>query len=199
MPTLHALLVMALYASLVLISPGPTNTLLLSAGLRAGFRNAWPLVLVEVLGYCVAISLWGGFLASFAATRPWLYDVVKAVSSVYILYLASTLWKIASPQTPSGMISWRAMLLATVINPKSPLFACAIFPPQAFTSLPYWCLAMAVFVVPAVLSGSAWIGLGSVLTSKPSWAARSVTMLRAASVALVFFSGTLMFSLLENY
>ena len=199
MPTLHALLVMALYVSLVLITPGPTNTLLLSSGLKAGFRDSWHLVLVSVFGYGVAISLWGFFLAAFAATQPWLYDVVKAVSSVYILYLAGTLWKSARPQTPSGLIGWRAMFMATLINPKSPLFACAIFPPPAFNSLPYWGLTMAVFAVLAVLFGSAWMGLGSVLTSKPSWAVRSAMVLRAASVALVFFSGTLMFSVLEHY
>lgn len=82
MPIQEALLKMSMYVSLVLIVPGPTNTLLLSSGLKVGLRGTWPLVIAEALGYAIAISVWGFFLAAFAAGRPWLYDVVKLASSV---------------------------------------------------------------------------------------------------------------------
>jgi hypothetical protein len=43
-PIQEALLKMSMYVSLVLIVPGPTNTLLLSSGLKVGVRGTWPLV-----------------------------------------------------------------------------------------------------------------------------------------------------------
>jgi threonine/homoserine/homoserine lactone efflux protein len=199
MSTPHVLYGMALYAALVLITPGPTNALLLSAGLKAGFRNSWHLVMAEAAGYGVAIPLWGFFLVSFAAARPWLYDVVKAVSAFYILYLAATLWKSAHRQnTPSSLIGFGGMFAVTAINPKSPLFACAVFPPQAFKSLPYFGATMTIFIPLVVLCGAAWIALGSVITSKPKWAMRAAILLRTASLALVLFSGTLLFSILKQ-
>jgi threonine/homoserine/homoserine lactone efflux protein len=90
------------------------------------------------------------------------------------------------------------MFAVTAINPKSPLFACAVFPPQAFKSLPYFGVTMAVFIPLVVLCGAAWIELGSVITSKPKWAMRAAILLRAASLALVLFSGTLLFSIVKH-
>ncbi|GAB2890452.1 LysE family translocator [Paraburkholderia jirisanensis] len=193
------LLKMALYVSLVLITPGPTNTLLLSSGMKAGFRGSWHLVIAEALGYFIAISLWGFFLVSFATTRPWLYDLVKLASSAYILYLATLLWK--SPklqQIDKGPISFRDMMVATMMNPKALLFASAIFPAKAFTSLPYFGLAMTIFFALVAPLGSGWAALGGAVTSQKSWAAHSSVLLRAASVVLLMFSGTLAFSVLNR-
>lgn len=169
MPTSHVMFAMAL----VLITPGPTNTLLLSSGIRVGLRGSWHLLIAEALGYGFAISLWGFFLTAFAATRPWLYDAVKLTSSAYICYLAILLWK--SPRLQSDetrSISFRDMFIATTMNPKSLLFASAIFPPQAFRSLPFYVLSMALFAALVAVIGSGWLTLGGVLTTPRSWAAQ---------------------------
>jgi len=55
----------------VLITPGPTNTLLASAGLRQGIRRSLPLIAAELGGYLVSISVWGRFLAQAAHAFPW--------------------------------------------------------------------------------------------------------------------------------
>ncbi len=199
MPTSHVMLAMALYVALVLITPGPTNTLLLSSGIRVGLRGSWHLLIAEALGYGFAISLWGFFLTAFAAARPWLYDVVKLTSSAYICYLAVLLWK--SPKLQSAetrSISFRDMFIATTTNPKSLLFASAIFPPQAFGSLPFYVFSMALFVALVAVIGSGWLTLGGVLTTRRSWAAHTSTLIRGASVVLLMFSATLVFSVLNR-
>jgi len=50
----------------VLITPGPTNTLLASAGLRQGLQRSLPLIAAELAGYLASISVWGRFLAQAA-------------------------------------------------------------------------------------------------------------------------------------
>jgi threonine/homoserine/homoserine lactone efflux protein len=199
MPTSHVLFKMALYVSLVLITPGPTNTLLLSSGIKVGFRGSWHLVIAEALGYAVAISLWGFFLVSFAATRPWLYDAVKLASSIYIFHLALVLWKSPKLQNIStGPVSFRDLFVATMMNPKSLLFASAIFPAQAFMSFEYFVWTLAVFLVVLAPIGAGWTSLGGILTSQRSWAVHTSTLLRGASVVLLMFSGTLVFSVLNR-
>ncbi|MBG0874503.1 hypothetical protein H0X91_31445 [Burkholderia sp. 9777_1386] len=49
MPIQEALLKMSMYVSLVPIVPGPTNTLLLSSGLKVRLRGTWPLIVAEAL------------------------------------------------------------------------------------------------------------------------------------------------------
>ncbi|MBN3507083.1 hypothetical protein JYB36_35165 [Burkholderia cenocepacia] len=58
MPIQEALLKMSMYVSLVPIVPGPTNTLLLSSGLKVRLRGTWPLIVAEALGYAIAIAGW---------------------------------------------------------------------------------------------------------------------------------------------
>ncbi|WP_446902433.1 LysE family translocator [Burkholderia sp. YIM B11467] len=199
MPTLHVMLKMALYVSLILATPGPTNTLLLSSGIKVGFRQSSPLLVAEASGYGFAISLWGFFLATFAATRPWLYDALKLGSSAYIFYLALQLWKRPHfEDIQSDPIGFRDMFVATTLNPKALLFATAIFPPQAFVSVPFYLCSIAVFTVLAVTIGSMWLTIGGALTARRSLATHTGTLLRGASVVLWMFAGTLVFSVLNR-
>lgn len=52
--------------TIVLMMPGPTNTLLAAAGLRQGVKRAARLAGVELAGYAVSISAWGCFLTHAA-------------------------------------------------------------------------------------------------------------------------------------
>ncbi len=70
MPIQETLLKMSFYVSLVLIMPGPTNTLLLSSGLKVGVRRTRHLVMAEALGYVIAISLWGSSCARWRPAGP---------------------------------------------------------------------------------------------------------------------------------
>ena len=51
----------------ILFTPGPTNTLLATAGLQSGWARAGKLIPFELAGYVVAISVWGYGMAQMTA------------------------------------------------------------------------------------------------------------------------------------
>nr|WP_177318127.1 LysE family translocator [Burkholderia ubonensis] len=196
MPTLDAMLKMSFYVSLVLIVPGPTNTLLLSAGLKAGIRDTWPLVASEAAGYVIAISMWGFFLHALAAGNNWMLIGIKLLSSGFIFYLAVKMWT-KGPKLHDlarGPVSKRDLFFATLMNPKALLFASTLFPLAAFRSVSQFAIAIGVFLVVLVPIGVGWSSLGGLLTSNRNWADRASTLLRCASIVLLMFSGTLVYS-----
>src|SRR5215475_13547129 len=86
---------LALGITIVLLTPGPTNTLLAAAGLRQGARRSLPLIGAELAGYFVSISVWGRFIVHAAHTLPWLPAVLRIASGLYIAYLAVDMWRAA--------------------------------------------------------------------------------------------------------
>ena len=181
---------LALGIAVVLITPGPTNTLLAAAGLRQGLRRSLPLVGAELAGYIVSISLWGHFLAQAAHAWPWLPSVLRVASGLYIAYLAVNMWKAAvalsaSTQTATGV---RTLFVATLLNPKGLLFAGTIFPAAAFANGAAYLLAMSVFVCLLVPAALAWIAFGAALgNGKLAWVNPSKVQ-RGASIVLGVFS-----------
>ncbi|SEB10327.1 LysE family translocator [Paraburkholderia sartisoli] len=181
---------LALGIAVVLITPGPTNTLLAAAGLRQGMRRSLPLVGAELAGYVVSISLWGHFLAQAAHAWPWLPSVLRIASGLYIAYLAVNMWKAAvalstSAQAATGV---RTLFVATLLNPKALLFAGTIFPAAAFENGAAYLLAMSVFVCLLVPAALAWIAFGAALgNGRLAWVNPSKVQ-RGASLVLGVFS-----------
>ncbi|CAN0624334.1 Lysine exporter protein (LYSE/YGGA) [Burkholderia multivorans] len=200
MPDNDTLIKMSLYVALVLILPGPTNTLLLSSGLRVGLRGTWRLVIAEALGYIVAIAVWGFFLNALAASRPWLFDAVRFASAAYILGLAVKMWATsrALQERPVALVTFRDLFVTTVLNPKALLFASTLFPVEAFQSARYFVWTIAAFLTVLVPIGIGWSCLGRLLMWKRSCAAHTPTLLRGASLVLLTFSGTLMYSIVHR-
>ncbi|CAJ0812728.1 hypothetical protein LMG19087_01539 [Ralstonia wenshanensis] len=195
-----SLLTMALYVSLVLIIPGPTNTLLLSSGLKVGVRRTSPLIAVEALGYVTSISLWGFFLTALSVSQPWLPAVVKLLSSAYILYLAAKIWRQsgALQDVAANPVSLRDVFVTTLMNPKALLFASTLFPLAAFQSAADFGRTIATFLVVLVPIAIGWSYLGMLLTARRTWASHTPKLLRGAALVLLTFSGTLMYSVLSR-
>ncbi len=196
MPVFHELLVMSFYASLILIVPGPTNTLLFSSGLKVGVRRTLPLVVAEAMGYALAILTWGFFLLSFAASRPWLLDGIKLLCAAYLLWLAFKLWRNSHVlhDTLRRPAHFFEVFLATLLNPKAFLFASSVFPLSAFQSTEQFAWAMGVFLIALGPIGILWASLGKILTSRQSWSNHTATFQRSASVLLGVFSMSIAYS-----
>lgn len=186
-------LVFAVSTALILITPGPTNTLLAAAGMAMGTRKALPLLAAELAGYVFAISAWGIFLIALQAHYPFLGSAIRIISSCYLTYVAVKMWRAAkaletSHQTP---ISAQALLTATILNPKGLVFASAIFPPHAFNDVQVYFTAMAVFGCLLLPIGWAWIAFGATLRSGKLARVNPFSFQRAAALVIGLFSMSL--------
>ena len=82
----------------ILLTPGPTNTLLASSGIQVGLRKSLLLIPAEAIGYILAISAWGMLIGKVSATLPLLPTFLKLLSAGYILFLAFKLWRTANQE-----------------------------------------------------------------------------------------------------
>jgi threonine/homoserine/homoserine lactone efflux protein len=183
----------------VLITPGPTNTLLASAGLRQGIRRSLPLIAAELGGYLVSISVWGRFLAQAAHALPWLPSLLRVAAGVYIAWLAVDMWRaaVALPDSTQRASGTRTLFVATLLNPKGLLFAGTIFPAVAFAQLSAYVFAMLIFACLLVPIALAWIAFGAALGSgKLVWLSPAKVQ-RGASVVLGVFSLSLAWAALH--
>jgi threonine/homoserine/homoserine lactone efflux protein len=175
---------------IVLIMPGPTNTLLAAAGLRDGVMRSARLTGAELAGYVVSITVWGHFLSQAAHSLTWLPTLVRIASSIFIAYLAIKMWRTAVLPPTSGQqaIGLRTLFVATLFNPKAILFAGTIFPAVAFASLPAYFEAMAIFATLLIPIGLVWVMFGAALSSGRLMWISPAHMLRGASIVLGTFS-----------
>jgi threonine/homoserine/homoserine lactone efflux protein len=184
---------------LVLVMPGPTNTLLATAGLTSGFRRAARLTLAESCGYLIAISFWGCCLTLLAQSLPWLSVLVRVGSAIYIAWLAVRLWN-ATLELAGGkhpVIGMRDLFFATLLNPKAILFGGTIFPKAAFASGVSWLETMGCFLAVVFPVGLLWIGIGARLGAGRAESLMPKYLLRSASLILGAFSVTVALSALR--
>jgi len=148
-------------AALILVVPGPTNTLLLTAGYLRGIRRAAPLVAAEMVGYGLAISVWGFFLFALATHYPLVMPVARLSCALFIVLLALRVWRtpaLAATGTASP-ITLRTMFTATLLNPKALIFASAVFPREVYGLPELFAYALVAFwltIAPSAWPGSGW-------------------------------------------
>jgi threonine/homoserine/homoserine lactone efflux protein len=190
---------LALGIILVLVMPGPTNTLLAAAGLQQGVRRSVRLTGAELAGYFIAISVWGHFLSQAAHALPWLPALVRIASCLYIAYLAIKMWRaaMALPTAVQQLIGLRTLFVATLLNPKAILFAGTIFPAVAFESLTAYFESMAIFAVLLLPIGLAWVAFGAGLGSGKLKGLKPAHVQRCASIVLGAFSLSLAWTVLH--
>ncbi|WOE40875.1 LysE family translocator [Acinetobacter chinensis] len=184
----------------ILLTPGPTNTLLASSGIQVGVRKSFRLIPAEAFGYMISISVWGGLIGSISAQFPAVPTVLKLFSAGYIIYLAIRLWKTADIEESFDQPTIRAreLFTATLLNPKALLFASAIFPVIAWKSTNAYVAHMLVFVLLLIPIAFFWTFIGSLLASnRVRWLNQS-NLQKTASLVLVSFSIPLSYSAILN-
>jgi threonine/homoserine/homoserine lactone efflux protein len=177
---------------ILLIVPGPTNTLLATSGATVGFRRSTPLLFAETAGYILSIVLIEFMLGPAISGAYPTASILRLAAGAYLLMLAMKLW--TTPFLVARVvISLRQVFVTTLLNPKALVFALVIIP---FRS-PHASLYLAVFtaIVPAV--GTLWIATGSFLghhthpdyaKSFPKAAAIVLAVMSAALIASAVFS-----------
>ncbi|MET3130961.1 threonine/homoserine/homoserine lactone efflux protein [Oxalobacteraceae bacterium GrIS 1.11] len=177
----------ALTIAAVLLTPGPTNTLLFLAGAKRGFKASAGLVGSELLGYCLAIGGWWSFLAVAASLAPGISGVARALAALYMAYLAVKMWREANRREQPPALSGPAMFLATLLNPKAFFFAAVVFPAASVGGAALW-HAYLLFTSLAAPIGLAWILLGATVSGSGVSPLRHVLIQRTAALVLLGFS-----------
>lgn len=160
MPSPQTLLMFATASLALAVIPGPTMLLALSNGMGGGLRRAaWGMAGAN-LGSVIVISVVAVGLEALLASSAWLFEAVRAVGVLYLLWLAVQLWRsppqdmqAALAQVPGQQVQGRAAfmrsLLVALSNPKSLLFFAAFLPQfvdPAQAMAPQYALLGALFV-----------------------------------------------------
>ncbi|WP_415871749.1 LysE family translocator [Acinetobacter pittii] len=184
----------------ILLTPGPTNTLLASSGVQVGLRKSVKLIPAEVLGYVISISAWGMLIGKVSSTLPMLPPILKLLSACYIIFLAIKLWHTANQEVELNQPTIRAreLFCATLLNPKALLFASAIFPVGAWNNFHIYLIHMMAYLALITPIALFWIFLGSVLASKKVGWLNQTNLQKTASLVLVSFSIPISYSALLN-
>jgi len=85
----HSLLfAFVIFATVMFITPGPNNVMLLSSGLTYGFRPTIPHILGITFGFAFMIGAVGVGLGTIFVAYPVLQTILKYAGVAYLIYLA---------------------------------------------------------------------------------------------------------------
>jgi threonine/homoserine/homoserine lactone efflux protein len=136
MPDFGTWIAFVIAAELLLISPGPTDMVVVSYALTQGKRSAWASVPGVTLGDATALVLSLLGLGALLSASAELFNLVKIAGAAYLIYLGIKTWRAPVPETledvklPAGK-AWRITahtFLATALNPGGIVFYVAFFP-----------------------------------------------------------------------
>ena len=175
----------------ILGTPGPTNTLLATAGAIAGIRPSLPLLAAELSGYLIAILAIRVVLSPVIATWPMVGPVLKLMVAAYIGWVAVRLWLTPRALTGARQVSFRMVFITTLLNPKAIIFALTVIP----LSHPQLWAYFAAFAVCVTCCGGGWILLGGAVGAASRGKHQGVIQ-KIAAVVLAGFAGVILASAL---
>lgn len=145
---------------LLLAVPGPTNTVMATAGATNRGEAPWPFMAAELVGYLSIIALARLVLLPLTEAFPLVGAGLKVVVVAYLLYAAFRLWRTRLVLTAtSDRISGWLVYTTTVLNPKGLVFALTIIPKTHPALWAYF----AGFAILVLLIGCAWFMAGRAL------------------------------------
>ena len=146
---------LGLALAILLLTPGPTNTLMLMAGAERGWRGVVRLIPVEVAAYLAVIAplalLAQGMAAQLEAVRP----VVALLAGGWVLYLAWSMWGASAGEAGRGTVSARRLAVTTMLNPKGLIMGLVLLPAAGATPAAFGMLVLCIVVVASAWAGSA--------------------------------------------
>ncbi|MFT4117835.1 LysE family translocator [Bradyrhizobium sp.] len=172
----------------LLAVPGPTNTLLATSGAGIGIARSLRLLAAELCGYLLAIALLRLALGPIVGGIPIVALVLRVAVTIYILGLAVTLWRLNTRELREGAaVTFRQVLLTTLLNPKALVFAFLLLPAHAapLELLPW----LGVIALQILTAGAAWIMLGATLGRGARRLGHPDIVTRAGAVTLVAVTG----------
>lgn len=167
--TLDLLSALAAFAFVTVITPGPNNLMLMASGTNFGLRRSIPHMLGVGLGFPAMVVCVGLGVMKLFDLWPLSYTLLKAVSVVYLLWLA---WKIAHaapPRTAEGLSEGRPLTFLESaafqwVNPKAwsmALSAITLYASGRDLAAVLW--VAGVYVACGTISTTSWTVLGQQL------------------------------------
>ena len=143
----------------LLITPGPTNTLLFLAGAERGWRAALRLIPAELAGYLlmvVPLTLAG---AAIFHDAPRARALVAIAAGLWVAWLAVKLWLPQAAETAGQRVGPTLVFTTTLLNPKALIFGLVLLPSQDHLGLNLTLFAGLVAMVALAWAGfGAWLG-----------------------------------------
>ena len=170
---------------ILLLMPGPTNTLLATSGATVGFQRSTPLLLGEMAGYTLSILLIEFVLGPALSGAHPTAAILRGAAGAYLLLLSVKLWRTPF-QLARAVVSMRQVFATTLLNPKALAFALIIIP---FSS-PHAAVYFSAFTATVPAIGTLWIVAGS-LIGRHTHPGRAKSLPKAASIILATMSAML--------
>ncbi len=173
----------------LLVTPGPTNTLLLIGGSERGLARALRLIPYEIAGYLstvLPLALAGNALLD---SLPGLRAAVALVAGLWVAYLAVKLWRLPQVMAAQASVTGRTVFTTTLLNPKALIFGLVLLPHPEHLAL-----NIGIFVGQILIVATGWAALGAIIGhgAKGQQGRDWMPLLRrAAAVWLAFISVTL--------
>ena len=150
----------------LLITPGPTNTLLAVAGAQGGLRSGLRLLPIELLAYLCVVTPLALFGTPLLDRLPLLRPILTAAAALWVAKLAYGLWlRPAALSANAQKVTPLQVGVTTLLNPKCLIFGLVLLPAGP-GPLP----GLISFAVQVPLIAALWAGLGAgVLARTGAW------------------------------
>ncbi len=155
------------FALVTVITPGPNNLMLMASGANFGFRRTVPHMLGIGLGFPGMVFLVGIGVMQLFDLWPASYVILKALSVIYLLYLA---WKIANAAPPAEArteghpLTFLQSAAFQWVNPKAwsmALSAITLYATSRDLGAVIW--VAGTYVLVSTISTTSWTVLGQQL------------------------------------
>ena len=156
------------FATVMSITPGPNNVMLMASGMAFGFRRTVPLMLGIVIGCIALIVLVAAGVGAIVTALPQLHVAMKIAGSGYIVWLAWQIWSASGARAeeaarPIGVVGGAMFQL---VNPKAWIMALSAVsaftqPGEAYVSSVV--LLTSLFFIAIIPSISIWTGFGAMI------------------------------------
>lgn len=175
----------------LLLTPGPTNTLLFVGGATNGLRRSLGLPLAELFGYLTAIHILALSIGPFLQQAPMVQLVLRLALSLYLAFLAVKLWFMADHGAGERVVTSPRVFLVTLLNPKALVFAFVVLPPVTFATWPA-ALPYLIGLSGLILGASlCWISMGALLSDGRIAAVTPGIVRRLGAVVLLTFAAVI--------
>lgn len=157
-----------LYSFVTSITPGPNNIMLAASGVNFGFKRSIPHILGIGCGFGFMVAVVGYGIGSVLSSNVILYESLKVIGIVYLLYLAYKIYCISEIDTDekhSKPLTFIQAAMFQWVNPKAWVMALgAVTTYLTAESASYWYLILGItYGLVGIPSTGVWALIGEKL------------------------------------